>query len=266
MAASFNQEEIKALRTQIDNEAVADFLVDFKQKFKSSSKAEVLFIATVLSRFRPLALRERLVAGRLSRHFDVLFHFQDKVQNPATGKAWSVDLTVEVSDHDGNRWYKLGLEYDGHDRHYLESGVKKQQQRDLVIVRDKGYFCLRINPEMAGNAGKRHELSRNIKSILVNQVAGIRSLCGQLSPDRVQKRRCPLCLGHCSLGDDFCPECGGTGSITGMLRIPEAQYDGLVFGCPSCPDKRRPYRLCCFCHGKGELTRDAALALHLQNR
>lgn len=279
MAVNFSNTEIENFCKILGDKKIASELVDFKKNFKNSSKDEITFIVYVLSVFKPLQFDcdKKMFHGVLSEKFKVLIKLQSKVQNPKTKKYWSIDATIEVMDLANHSICKIGLEYDGHDSHFIESKVKKQNVRDLTIAEVEGIFCFRVNPDMVKTLNDKKNIARSIKNILIRYTSGffkyfkvmheefkVNNECLTTSSTSFVKNigafECPLCEGFTKLGNDFCIECGGTGFASIPLKVSKNEYSELEFDCPECPSPKHPYKQCKICKGNGVIDRIAAIS------
>lgn len=71
-------------------------------------------------------------------------HHSGKKDSPSN--YWAIDLAIELL-FNNFRLAVLGIEYDGHAAHYVESNIKRSHIRDWGIFSAEGFTPLRISPD-----------------------------------------------------------------------------------------------------------------------
>lgn len=71
-------------------------------------------------------------------------HYSGKNNSP--NNYWAIDLAIELLINNF-RLAVLGIEYDGHVAHYVESNIKRSYIRDWGIFSVEGFVPLRISPD-----------------------------------------------------------------------------------------------------------------------
>ncbi|MCV4285659.1 hypothetical protein [Pseudomonas capsici] len=207
-------------------------LISLQGESQTSHK-EIEVIAELVKQFVPLKLekyvespRKLILSGQGARKHSVIISPQFKIKNSnPKAPSWSVDLVIELFRSVGVESIKigaLGIEYDGHPSHYLETGIQKAYKRDMHIAVTEGIQLIRISPSdwdddpsQYSKAIKKY-CDRKIFDAEYIQKATVRLIQNFLPPTGGELVECPVCEGLCSLAGDFCPFCKGVGSVKRM--------------------------------------------------
>jgi hypothetical protein len=250
------------------------------QGIERTSRKEIEVIANLISQFSPIEIvtfdlnpRRIILSGKASKGHSVKIIPQYKIKNVNPhAQDWAIDLVIELYRTIGSDTIKIasiGIEYDGHISHYVESKVKRTYKRDVEIVSREGVFSIRISPESwKENPGT---IKKAIKKFFENQIKVIDNVqtstintlnlleeVDDLDDINLVTCTCPICLGRGKLAGDDCSVCKGMGSV----KEKEAKYIDLEnhdrFTCPDC----NSITLDCFtCNDTGYLNREKALGL-----
>ncbi len=257
---------------------VACCLVSLKH-FEMTSIKEIEVISQLIEQFKPLSVsafidnppnaRKVLISGRMEKHHKIEILPQLKVKNPfPKGRQWSIDLTIKLYRLIGRQYVEIGavgIEYDGDNSHYLESGVKKAYLRDSHIATEN-IQIIRISPD-AWDADSNY-FKKTIKKFFENKIKfaekiqshTIKSIKGSsksLSASAFNK--CPICIGEGVLASEFCPACSGVGKIPKGKVVNPDEYE--EFDCPECKQLSLPKSSCRTCVGTGCISREKALEI-----
>ncbi|WP_407199612.1 hypothetical protein [Citrobacter freundii] len=247
----------------LNNKNLSDYLFNFKSNNKISSAPETIFIAYVMSYFKPLRFKNisgtNVVINGVHGCYSVNFHLQKKAYNPKTKKSLSNDLIIELYDSDTNEIIaKIGLEYDGHPEHTNSWGIVSDKEKDLIVLKQTGMMRLRIAPEFFQSTEDRKDVYRAVKKYFEQYIKLIPKKKRNVNPVRTYIE-CPLCEGVQVLGAQSCPVCMGNGYVLNNIY---SKIDIDVFDSFDCPDcTKMTIRNCRKCRGKGFLNRDEAIRI-----
>lgn len=250
------------------------------QGVERTSQAEIEVIAKLITQFSPIKIEEFIASPRYitlggqgtKGHYVKIFP-QYKVKNINTkAQSWAIDLVLELHRAIGSDLVciaSIGVEYDGHPAHYVESNIKNTYQRDIGIVSESGIFSIRISPEkwkkdesVFKKAIKKYfehqvKIIENVQSRTINTFTAFEKNKNLNIKKFVQ---CPVCNGNRSLANDFCPVCQGMGSVTPKLanKVNISEYE--QFACPDCNGYNS---MCITCLGFGFIDRDKAIKIKI---
>lgn len=263
------------------NRQVAIGLISL-QGVEKTSQAEIEVIASLISQFSPLEIdnfqnspRRITLKGQFPNGHIVYIEPQYKVGNiNPKAQPWAIDLVLRL-----NRWIgqdlveiaAIGIEYDGHIAHYVESKIKSTYKRDAIITSNEGFQSLRISPEQWKSS--KEDLKKAIKKYFEHHIKKIEKV--QLSTINAQDFNkliyenenenevistvtCPLCNGRGSLAGEDCPICNGMGSVKRYIAAKVNLSNYEKFTCPDC----RSIKLDCkTCNDEGSISREKALEM-----
>ena len=240
------------------------------QGVERTSQAEIEVIANLISQFKPIKIinfidspRQIILSGQVPTKghiVKIIPQYKVKNINPKS-QPWAIDVVFKLYRDIGDRSVEIatiGVEYDGHPSHYVESKIKSTYKRDIGIVSETGIQSIRIYPELwrkdpdfIKKAINKY-FKRQIKTTEKVQVNTIKAL-NETPRNLVQ---CPICNGEYSLAGEFCPLCKGQGMIHSEYakNIDFSEYDD--YSCPNCEGTRAT---CLICLGSGWINRDKAL-------
>ncbi|EGQ8609183.1 hypothetical protein GNT15_24405 [Vibrio parahaemolyticus] len=272
---SFSNKQKKLLERiePITNRQVATSLISL-QGVEKTSQAEIDVIANLISQFKPLEIidlqdspRHIILRGHMSQGHYVYIEPQYKVLNTnPKAQPWAIDLVLKLYRTIGNDLVEIasiGVEYDGHISHYVESKIKSTYKRDAAIICKNGIQSLRISPELWKNNSE--DIKKAIKKYFEHQIKVIENV--QLSTintlsysqdDSFSQITCPVCNGNCRLAGEQCPVCKGMGSIkqSDADELDLTEYEEFT-----CPDCRGVSLDCTTCGDSGSISREKALEL-----
>ncbi|WP_336694240.1 hypothetical protein [Delftia acidovorans] len=301
---SNSQKKLNAEFEKDFGKGVAKALVN-ELNISSTSQAELRFIAHILKSFnnitieseaadtRSLILRGDIYRGtvRLS-NYHLLFYFQRKVKSINQKKnEWAIDLVIEVFRAENGKSQsigRLGVEYDGHPVHYVESAIKRTYERDLYILSNTDTPIVRFSQdgivankdEPKGENKKLDEKLDAIKRYVKNKISNyekirknvlaefqVISLAPMPMPVPVLEKDkfidCPICKGKGYFGKIECRFC------LGYKKVRNSQMNGInimdhdKIPCLICSLGSKS-SLCRLCWGKEEI--DSARAIeYLRN-
>ncbi|EGQ8156570.1 hypothetical protein [Vibrio alginolyticus] len=257
----------------ITNRQVAISLISL-QGVEKTSQAEIEVIANIISQFKPLEIvdiqespRHIFLCGNFKKHY-VYIEPQYKVLNiNPKAQPWSIDLVLKLQRKIGSDLVEIasiGIEYDGHVSHYVESNIKSTYKRDVEIIAKNGIQSLRISPELWKK--NFQDIKKAIKKYFEHQIRIIENV--QLSTmnaldssqnDSVYDTTCPVCLGESVIALELCPACSGVGRVSCKTYINLDDYN--IFDCPECQHRRVQSKSCIICIGKGYISREKALEI-----
>jgi hypothetical protein len=231
------------------------------QGVSQTSQKEMEVIAELIKQFIPLKLekyvelpRKLILSGEGPKKHSVLISPQFKIKNSnPRSPSWSVDLVIELFRSVGVESIKigaLGIEYDGHPSHYVESGVQKAYKRDMHIATTEGIQLIRISPSDWDDDPSQYTKAikkycdRKILDAENIQKATVRLIQNFLPPTGGELVRCPVCEGLCSLAGDFCPFCKGLGSVKRMAAENVRIEDFHSLECHKCLLNSSKCKLC----------------------
>ena len=180
---------------------------------------------------------------------------------------YSIDLVIhlyKLIDNEECSIASIGIEYDGHVAHYVESNIKRSYIRDANIISNNGIPLFKISPEQKNNI---EFVRKSIKKYFKNQIRKISRIQKNTVSDIIShvtsydetkailEKECPVCYGIGSLANQFCPICNGIGRVSNahLKSIDISKYSG--FDCPECS----VVSSCKICKGKGWIDRDSAI-------
>lgn len=276
---SNNQKKLFKRIEPTTNREVAIGLISL-QGAENTSQAEIEVIASLISQFSPLEIdnfqnspRRITLRGQFLQGHVVYIEPQYKVDNiNPKAQPWAIDLVLRL-----HRWIgqdlveiaAIGIEYDGHISHYVESKIKSTYKRDSIITSNEGFQLLRISPEQWKSS--KEDLKKAIKKYFEYHIKKIEKV--QLSTINAQSSNyfiheneneltltvtCPLCNGRGSLAGEDCSICNGMGSVKRYIseKVNLSNYE--KFTCPDC----RAIKLDCkTCNGEGSISREKALEI-----
>ena len=297
---SNSQRKLNSEFEEVFGKSVAQALVN-ELNTSSTSQAELRFIARILKSYhnitidsyasdtRSLVLRGDIYQGTVRlNNYHLLFYFQRQVKNTnPKANEWAIDLVVEVirtSNGNTQSIGSIGIEYDGHPVHYVESAIKKTYERDLSILANTDTPIVRFSQdgikadkdEPKGENKKLDEKLDAIKRYVKNKIsnhektrknmhAEFRSI-SQVSMPALAKDPfidCPICKGKGYFGKIECQFCHG------YRKVRKSQMNGMNImdhdkvPCLVCSLGSKS-SLCRLCWGKEET--DSARALeYLKN-
>lgn len=239
-----------------------------------TSQKEMEVIAELVKQFVPLKIeeyvespRKLILSGKGAKKHSVLISPQFKIKNSnPKAPSWSVDLVIELFRSVGVESIKigaLGIEYDGHPSHYVETGVQKAYKRDMHIAATEGIQLIRISPsDWDDNPGQyskaiKKYFDRKIFDAENIQKATVRLIQNLLPPSGGELVKCPICEGLFSLAGDFCPFCKGVGSVKRMAAENVRIEDFHSFDCHKCSLSSSKCELCL---GSGSVSLARAIA------
>ncbi len=276
---SNNQKRLFKRIEPITNRRVAISLISL-QGVGNTSQSEIEVISNLISQFNPLNIlsfqespQQISFSGRFSKGHIVHIEPQYKIENRnPKAQPWAIDLVLKLYRKIGQDMVEIaviGVEYDGHISHYVESKIKGTYKRDAAIISDKGIQSLRISPELW--RGDAEDLKKAIKKYFEHQIRKIEkvqlstlnaqvliSSISKFQTEDLSTTTCPICNGRCYLAREECPACKGMGSIKKHVAkaINLSDYDNLT-----CPDCRGITLDCDTCKGLGTISREKALEL-----
>lgn len=233
-----------------------------------TSLKEIEAISVLIEQFCPLHVTESadnlrgwILLGEAPKRHTIRILLQYKVKN-ADGKSrsWAIDLVIEIIRKLGNKDLKIGaigVEYDGHPRHFVESGVFRAYARDMHISTDTGIQVIRIadiqwksDPQIYIDAIKRF-VKRKISDAeeIISETVGL--LTSKVAPEREKFTTCPVCECYCSLAGDFCPVCKGVGAIYENICRSTKIEDFQILECKAC---KLGASVCRLCLGSGSVS------------
>jgi len=263
------------------NREVAIGLISL-QGVERTSQAEIEVIASLISQFSPLEIdffqnspRRITLKGQFTQGHTVCIDPQYKVDNiNPKNQPWAIDLVLRLNrliGQDSVEIAAIGIEYDGHISHYVESKIKDTYKRDSAITRNEGFQLLRISPELWKSS--KEDLKKTIKKFFEYHIRKIEKV--QLSTINAQQFKnfiheneneneltptltCPLCNGRGRLAGEDCPICNRMGSVKKHIAAKVNLSNYETFTCPDC----RGIQLDCkICNGEGSISREKALEL-----
>lgn len=245
----------------------------------STSQNEILFIATLISRYRPFTVisspSSLTLKADVEKGYEIYVYFQYEVRQPDTtrntnSKKWSVDLVIKLIVNNcylNTEVATIGYEFDGHPQHSLQNGVISDKIRDAGIMQEEGFNPIRV-PLEAWNTNPLHFkkcLDKFIdRSILKFEQLFYKNYEHQESCSDSKEinyeipLNCLLCNGKGKFGGRDCPECNGMGALSKAKnkKIDLSKYDRNL--CPECSSASQK---CKICNGKEFLTREDMLAI-----
>lgn len=266
---SNNQKKLFQRIEPITNRQVAISLISL-QGVEKTSQTEIEVIANLISQFQPLEIvdfhespRRVVLRGKVSKGHVVYIEPQYKVANRnPKAQPWAIDLVLTLFrkiDRDLTEIASIGVEYDGHISHYVESKVKSTYKREVSIVSDTGIQTLRVSPELWKSDAE--SIKKAIKKYFKRCIKIIDNV--QLSTINAQNEfssttTCPICNGRCRLAEEDCPACNGMGAVKESVAEKLDLSDYEEFKCHDC----RGISLDCHtCGGSGTISREKALEL-----
>lgn len=254
------------------------------QGVEKTSQAEIRVIAQIISQFNPINIieyqetpRRIVLGGKYSNRYTIRIIPQYKVPNiKEKCQPWAIDLVLELIltiDSEATSVASIGIEYDGHPEHYIESKIKSTYIRDAHIVGETGITFIKISPE--GWKKESETFIKAVRKYFARQVKNTENVISKISLDINQKVyqknvnqphhgfnyiKCPICDGLEFLVNKPCPVCSGYGRITQfeLDKVDYSEYDS--FTCPSCEYYHNNKR-CHICGGKATISREAAIKL-----
>ena len=257
ISANFSNKQKKLVEKikLLVGEKVAIALVSM-QGVNGTSQAEIEVVANIIGIFDKLEInklidspRSIVIQGIYLKDYFVEIKPQYKVAT------YSIDLAIFLYCKD-NKIASVGIEYDGHISHYVESNIKKAYKRDLTVLSNSDLPLIKISPEQKKNIS---DITKNIKKYFKHKIRDFKKFKKSLLRNFVSKHltklvnECPVCEGVGSLANNFCPECEGVGRIE-KRKIDLSRYSS--FDCPECMGNSTN---CKTCIGKGWINRDAAV-------
>lgn len=276
---SNNQKKLFKRIEPATNRQVAIGLISL-QGVEKTSQAEIEVISSLISQFSPLEIddfqnspRRIILRGQFLCGHIVYIEPQYKVDNiNPKAQPWAIDLVLRLNRRIGQDLVEIaviGIEYDGHIAHYVESKVKSTYKRDSIITGNEGFQLLRISPEQWKSS--KEDLKKTIKKYFEYHIKKIEKV--QLSTINAQKLNkhifkneseelstvtCPLCYGRGSLAGEDCPVCNKMGSVKKHIAENTNLSNYKKFTCPDC----RSIKLDCnTCNGEGSISREKALEI-----
>jgi len=265
-----NDEQLKFLQTSFSNKqhkllkeiiplvglAAATALVSL-QGVERASQAEINVIAHIISQFNPITVdffqyspRRISLKGQYPNNHTILITPQYKVDNRnANSPPWAIDLVIDLLILIANKTIKIatiGIEYDGHIAHYVESEVKRSYIRNAHILSVEGVPLIRISPESWKKEPEffkkcirkylRHTLNiaQNVRSqttIELQKISNNLRHSKQID-EALYDAVCPVCEGETFLGTDYCKACDGLGRLSGSAAKNIDLSDHQAFACP----------------------------------
>ena len=274
---SNNQKKLFERIRQNLNPQVAIALISL-QGIEKTSQAEIEVISDIISQFDPLAIysfqkvpRHIVLCSQAFKGHLLYIEPQYKVKNSNPKyQPWAIDLVLKLYRKIGQNEDQigvLGVEYDGHISHYVESKVKTTYQRDISIIDSESIPCIRISPTHWKTSS--NDIKKTIKRYFEHKIKTIDTI--QLSTIKAEKLNspitknhnelltdttCPICNGRCQLAREDCPICKGMGSIKKHVLLEINVSDYASFKCPDCWGIELD---CSTCGGEGFISREKAL-------
>ncbi|ADC63996.1 hypothetical protein [Allochromatium vinosum] len=259
---SKNQNRLLDKIQHLTGKEVAIALVGM-QGVKNTSQAEIEVVANIISIFDTLTVenieespRSVVINGTYLKSYVV------EIIPQYLSHKYSIDL-VMVLYLSGRtvRIASLGVEYDGHDAHYIEHKIKKSYRRDSEILGSSGIPLIKLSPEQKDNLAETKKNIRKYFKHKIKEYEAIKThtLSKCIRDNRICTERltyvCLVCEGLGSLANVFCSECDGVGR-TNNVNIDLTKHE--CFDCPDC--KLTKARSCRTCLGRGWLDREKAIA------
>lgn len=281
LESALNSKKKNALKkiTPLVGREIAILLVSIPH---SVSPKELEVVATLIGSFESLRVYQHsnlpyhvVVEGQTADGYLVRFTPQYRIAQPIkeNGKQnppWCVDLLVQLFAEVNGREIRvaaLGYEYDGHDSHYVETGVKNAYIRDWNILLIEDVKIVRISPVSWSDsswsyvAGLKKFFKRRIDDLREVQVETVKSLfvdsdLAFVNVDDDVVVTCKVCNGRCKLASMECPGCNGMGSLpkSKLKNFDMSSYDRIP--CPECSGAIE----CRACRGSGITSRDVLLS------
>ncbi|MCD9501133.1 hypothetical protein GLP37_02855 [Photobacterium phosphoreum] len=248
------------------------------QGVERTSQKEIEVIANLISQFSPIKIvtfdqspRRIILSGQASKGHSVKIIPQYKVKNVnPKAQDWAIDLVIELYRTIGADLIKItsvGIEYDGHVSHYVESKVKSTYKRDVAIVSRNGIFSIRISPDSWKEAPdtikkaikkffeNQTKVIDNVQTSTINTIKQVRVVDDSEVTNLVT---CPICIGRCRLAGDECIVCKGMGAVKEREAEFINQDNYNKFTCPDCSGITFN---CSKCNDTGSISREKALEL-----
>ncbi len=254
---------VEKIKDFVDEE-IAIALVGM-QGVKGTSHSEIEVVANLISLFTSLKIRKITQSPRslVIQGNYLKDYFVEIIPQYASGK-YSIDLVVKLFVSKSNlQIASIGIEYDGHDAHYVESNIKKSYKRDSDILANEGIPLIKISPEQKKEIDPTR---KNISKYLKHRIRDFENGQKHAVKNRAEyvgltkkscsgfRRECPVCEGLGSLANVYCPTCNGIGRI-GKEIIDPSMYS--YFNCPDCHASKSSF--CRTCLGKQWIDRDKAI-------
>lgn len=271
----------------------ADIAMTLATSSGAGSTDEIRFLADIILSFRNIRfqgyangpkgviLRADYSDRSSYANYYIDFSFQQRFVN-ATPRFpdWRVDLAIFVYANfpsEARLIHSIGLEYDGHPKHYNESTIKEQMVRDMYILKDQVMQISRISPELAkkdpGLVKKalRNSIHHHIKEhkSTVDATARLAKAGGAINladfPEikstglktRDPWDDCPICKGNGYFGYYPCKLCEGHGTLPASKLSSINIADFFEVRCPACG--LAPRKSCTPCNGRGTMDHLKAL-------
>lgn len=267
----------------------------------AGSVDEIKFLAGLISEYKNISFSGYLNGEKglmlsatyaeddIYKNYYLIFAFQYRVKNPAPkSQDWRVDMAVLVYANYPVKEQRIGgmaIEYDGHPRHFVESGIRTQMVRDANILDIAVLNVIRISEDGAKNdpglykkairkyvrhcMDTHRETVKATTSKLIN--AGFK-----LHPDDLEQPQatpsdstgrftdCPACKANGYFGPVQCNLCNGSGTLRSSETNRSDIIDFFTIRCLACYPSSSSTK-CRHCGGSGSMDNNKALEYAKKN-